>query len=70
MDYTPEIGETVTVTVYGENDESLVNMTGEFISDETNSFGIRTVTVANQFGNQWVQPTSDHNLVITPVDNR
>lgn len=70
MDYTPETGETVTVAVLSkETGDSLVTMTGEFLSDETNSFGIRTVTVANEFGNQFVQPGADHDLVISPVDN-
>lgn len=65
---TDLIGTTVWATVLNENGDVLISTGGVLVSDETNSFGTRTVTLADSNGEEsWFQPGTNE-VVFAPLD--
>lgn len=65
---TDLIGTAVWATVLNENGDVLIQTGGVLISDETNSFGTRTVTLADENGEEsWFQPGSN-DVTFSPLD--
>ncbi|URP22090.1 hypothetical protein SEA_BIG4_332 [Microbacterium phage Big4] len=63
------IGTAVWATVLSkETGDVLISTGGTLISDETTSFGVRTVTLANENGEEsWFQPGANE-VVFAPLD--
>lgn len=65
---TDLIGTAVWATVLNENGDVLIQTGGVLVSDETNSFGTRTVTLADSNREEsWFQPGSNE-VVFSPLD--
>ncbi len=65
---TDLIGTAVWATVLNENGDILISTGGVLVSDETNSFGTRTVTLADENGEEsWFQPGANE-VVFAPLD--
>lgn len=65
---TDLIGTAVWATVLNANGDVLIQTGGVLISDETDSFGTRTVTLADSNREEsWFQPGSNE-VVFSPLD--